>query len=182
MERRICMLLAGLLLLATSGTVEAHWFDNWWTSFSKGYHRSKCWPQPFVQPDRRDVYGPFAVMEFNGWRQQNMLGDHHFSPETGELTQAGRRKAYWVLTQNPPHRRTLFVQRGATRKSTVARLRSINHLAGQILPPGMEADVRETHLAFDGHPADIVDRTNVQFIESLPAPALPASTFDSGGQ
>jgi len=179
---RQTLLIAIALLIPAARAVHADWFTDTWNSGLRVYHRNKCWPQPFVQSDRRDVHQPFEAMAYAGWRQQNMLGGHHFQPGSDQLTEAGRLKAYWILTQNPPQRRTVFVQRGQTQNATSARMHAVHQLAGQILPPGYQADVQETNLAFQSRSADIVDRTNVRFREAMPAPVLPAAAPDGGLQ
>ncbi len=40
---------------------------------------------------------PFVFMVQNGWRLENTLGDHYFDEVTGQPTNAGQNKIYWIL-------------------------------------------------------------------------------------
>ena len=81
------------------------------SSVARDTKRRNCWPKPWVCPDRQAVQAPFAVMVANGWRLQNMLGDHHFAAVTGELTEAAHLKIRWILTEAPQQQRTIYVHR-----------------------------------------------------------------------
>ena len=72
---------------------------------------NKMWPWPYVCADRVAVHEPFCIMVNNGWRRQNLLGPHHFNPNTNQLTTAGELRVQWILTQAPPERRNIFVER-----------------------------------------------------------------------
>ena len=83
-----------LIVLALIGLVavtpaEANWLTEFAHCIARDTKRRNCWPKPFVCPDRTDVRGPLALMVSNGWRRQNMLGDHHFVDEQTALTEAG---------------------------------------------------------------------------------------------
>jgi hypothetical protein len=153
------------------------WDDFWLT-----YHRNKNWPQPFVQIDRMQSLMPFAVMTNNGWERENLMGAHHFTEDNTELSDAGRLKAQWILTQAPQQRRTIFVEYAGDPKKTGDRIRALQKLSTSYLPPGMVADVRPSRMITEGWPAGVVDQTNVQFQESRPVPALPAASTSTSGQ
>ena len=74
-------------------------------SVARDTKRRNCWPEPFTRPDRYAVRAPFALMVSNGWRRQNLLGEHHFVDQGGKLTEAGRLKIRWILTEAPQHHR-----------------------------------------------------------------------------
>ena len=186
MLRRTSTLLAGLSLFSFAAVASAECLSHRVVKkvsrhvheYGRDVHRNICWPEPFLAPDRAAVYDPFAAMVHNGWRRQNLMGNHHFSPETGELTKAGELKVKWILTQVPPRYRTIYVQRGPDSVATEARIDAVNALAADVLPPNVVANVTDTHIVAEGRPADVVDYNNVRFREAAPAPALPAGSVE----
>ena len=92
MLRYGCALVTGLMLV---GTAQAQ--HGMWASFKIEAERNNSWPRPFVQSATQTVRSPFDQMTSNGWRRQTLLGAHHFSPETGRLTEAGRLKVRWTV-------------------------------------------------------------------------------------
>lgn len=178
MQRANWGLAAGVVLVVLSGVAHAECWDNFWRDF----HRNRNWPQPFVQIDRAQTLMPFAVMQNNGWERENLLGAHHFNQDNTELSEAGRLKAQWILTQAPQHRRSIFVEYAGNPQQTGARVRAVQNLSMNYLPPGMVADVRPSRMITEGWPASVVDQTNVQFQESRPAPVLPAAASGTSAQ
>jgi hypothetical protein len=123
----------------------------------------------------------YDAMINNGWRRQNLLGEHHFNPDTHELTDAGKLKLQWILTQTPNHRRDIFVQRGNEQTVTVERIDSIHKYAAQMSPPQGVLNVNDTHLVPGGHPASMVDAVFTGYQKHKRPPVLPAASGDSGG-
>ena len=128
---------------------------------------------------RRSVLGAYDVMVNNGWRRQNLLGAYHFNPETNELTEAGKLKVKWILTQTPHHRRSVFVERGLDQNDTAERVASVNTWASSMSPSIGIADVNDTHIVAEGHPAGTVDNIFVGFQTNQRVPALPAESTSS---
>jgi hypothetical protein len=153
-------------------------------SMARDFKRRNCWPKPFVYPDRQAVREPLAIMVANGWQRQNLVGDYHFDAGTGQLTEAGRMKVLWVLSEAPEQHRSIYVHRAATPEETAARMTAVQELvaqnsAGQPPPP-----VLETNKSIDPWPADLVDAINKKFQTAIPDPKLPApqsTTFGGGG-
>ena len=143
-------------------------------AFCMGYRANVQWPAQYVPAARRSVYSAYAAMTNNGWRRQNLLGGYHFDPETNELTQAGKLKVNWILTQTPQHRRSVFVERGATMEQTASRVASINNWAGNISPAVGPVEINDTHIVAEGHPAGSVDSIFVGFQTNQRPPVLPA--------
>ena len=143
--------------------------------------RRNCWPDPFLCPDRATVCAPFAIMVANGWRRQNMLGEFHFQPETGQLTEAGRLKVRWILTSGPREHRLVYVHMADTSNETSARVAAVLNWAAQIAPNDVPP-VLTTSISDDGWPADQVDLIGRKFQALTPLPRLPASTGTSGAQ
>jgi hypothetical protein len=142
--------------------------------------RRNCWPQPFVGPDRATVRAPFCVMVSNGWRRQNMLGEFHFDPGTGQLTEAGRLKVRWILTAAGDQHRLIYVHTAGKEEETSARIAAVQQFAAQIAPNDVPP-VMPTSISDDGWPADQVDLIGRKFQTSTPPPRLPAATGGSGG-
>jgi ribosomal protein S30 len=126
------------------------------------------------------VRAPFNLMVQNGWRRQNLIGRHHFSEDTGELTRAGELKVDWVTNQAPPERRQIFVTRSHDRKLTRQRLDKVRSYAATVASGGLPPLVSDTHLISEGRPAVTVDSINSAFKDSMPIPTLPAAS--SGGE
>lgn len=182
MRCTIPAVLAAVVVLGCSSSASAVWVDSVVHYVETGYHRNVEWPWPFICPDRMAVRAPFDMMVKNGWRRQNLLGDHHFDPETHELNTAGELKVQWIMTQVPTPHRQIFVERSIEPSVTSKRMASAQEYAQVVAIDGQTPQVFGTHLLSEGRPAQIVDLTNVRFLESMPAPVLPdrdSSTFDN---
>ncbi len=176
MRRILCTALAAAAMLSVVQTASADWFEDMIAVMKRDYHRNNCWPEPFQQPDRVHVLVAFEAITDNGWRRENMLGDHHFKADGSGLTQAGEIRVLHILTQNPSHRRAIFVQRSLDADATAKRLDAVQQFAASTLPGAPLPEVLETTLMVEGRPAAVVDFNNVQFYQSQPAPTLPKST------
>jgi hypothetical protein len=141
--------------------------------------RRNCWPEPFVTPDRYAVRAPLALMVSNGWRRQNLLGEHHFVDQGGELTEAGRMKVRWILTEAPSQHRTIYVHSSGSAELTAARIDNVQQLAAQLVPAGELPAVLETGIPVQGWPAARADMVGRKFDASTPEPRLPEAS--SGG-
>jgi hypothetical protein len=152
-----------------------------YASVKRDFLRNNYWPEPFNYPDRDAVCAPFAVMVHNGWRLQNTFGAHHFRPGTSELTEAGELKLKWVMTEAPPQQRTVYVERGETADMTAGRIKAVEAAAGRLTVDGGVPMVVETSIQSRGWPADQIDATTRQWLNSVPAPRLPSSTTSTSG-
>jgi len=149
----------------------------------RDFKRNNCWPSPFMAPDRQAVRAPFVVMVHNGWRRQNILGEYHFSPDNGELTEAGKLKIQWILTQAPKQHRIIFVHQAQNAEETAARIDAVQQLAAQLAPANELPEVVATHLNEAGWSADKIDRDNRDFYEkTAPKPPLPEVQSNSSAQ
>ncbi|MEX0938304.1 MAG: hypothetical protein WDZ59_10635 [Pirellulales bacterium] len=182
MRRSICAALLACTVAAVASPAEADWFSDFWATMQRDYRRNNCWPDPFIQPDRAHVLVAFDAITDAGWRRQNLLGDHHFAPDSSRLTESGELKVRWILTQAPLHRRMIFVQRTLDREDTAMRVDAVQQFAVALTPDGTLPAVHDTHLVVEGRSATTVDATNVRFHESMPSPQLPAATAGSSGQ
>jgi hypothetical protein len=119
-------------------------------------------------------------MIVQGWQHQNLLGSHHFTPDSAQLTTAGQLKVREILTLSPPAYRMVLVERGRDGDATAARIDAVETWMSSHLPEGIATDVRETHLVAEGRPADAVDAISVRFHETRPVPQLPPRTTEAG--
>ncbi len=169
-------------ILLSASPADAQWFSNFWSDVRRGYKRNNAWPEPFLRPDREATMLPFSLMVANGWRRQNLLSDYHFNEENPQLNLAGETKLRYILTQMPPNRRTVFVQRGLSPEVTDLRIDLVQRAASHMMPSGYMAEVVESDLPNDGWPADDVDAIAKKFQATRPDPRLKeASSGDGSG-
>ena len=148
--------------------------------FRAGYIANRSWPSQFVPAARRGVCDAIAAMSNNGWRRQNLLGDYHFEQDTNKLTKAGEMKVNWILTQAPPQRRMVYVQRAASEEDTSTRIASVQNYGGTMSPTIASVNVMDTHIVAEGHRASTVDSIFVGYHENRPPPVLPAANSSAG--
>ena len=176
-------LIIAWTLLASAAPAHAQWY-NFWSGWSRDYHRNQAWPEPFLMPDRVSVMQPLAMQVANGWRRQNLLSDYHFNEQTAQLNLAGETKLRFILTQMPPSRRTVFVQRGLSPEITALRMEKVQTLADRMISGGGIASVVESDLPNEGWPADEIDSITRGFAKTRPDPRIKSagdSTAGTGG-
>jgi hypothetical protein len=171
-------ILLFLTILASAAKAEAQWMSNFWDSAHRQFKRNAGWPEPFIRSDRESVTTPFGLMVANGWRRQNLLSDYYFQDDNYQLNQAGELKLRFILTQMPPQRRTVFVQRGLTPDVTSARIDMVQRSAARMLPQDAYPEIVESDLPNDGWPADEIDSITKGFASSRPQPRVVSG---SGG-
>jgi hypothetical protein len=181
MRRTIAITIAAGMFALGATTARAVFVDSMDNYLECGYHRNVLWPWPYVCPDRMAEREPFDLMVRNGWRRQNLLGSHHFDPNTGQLTEAGQLQVHWIMTQAPPGRRQIFIERALEPAATAARIVAAREYASRVAVDGQAPQVYETNLVVEGRPAPVVDATNVKFMENMRVPALPAAAASGGG-
>ena len=177
MRRAIIVTLAAVMLAGGAQSAFAVFVDSMGHRVKRGYHQNVAWPWPYICPDRMAVREPFAIMVTNGWRRQNLLGSHYFDPQTQQLTTAGELQIRWILTQAPPERRQLFVERSIDPAVTAQRVAAARQYASLVSDNGQLPPIYETNLMAEGRPATMVDMTNVRFMENMPLPVLPATSL-----
>src|SRR5262245_26550816 len=121
MRRTFIAAAAAVFALAIAHQADAVCCDQTAIYMKHGYHANAQWPWPYVCPDRIAVQEPFAIMVNNGWRRQNLLGAHHFIPETNQLNAAGQLRVQWIMTQAPPDRRGIYVERALDTRVNASR-------------------------------------------------------------
>jgi hypothetical protein len=132
-----------------------------------------------VQPARRGICQSFDLMTVNGWRKNNLLGKFDFDAEGDSMSDAGRLRVQWILTQAPPNRRTIFVERGVDEAATAVRIEAVQTLAAALRPSVGPVDIQETHLRDEGRPATMVDAMLTGFSANQMPPVLPESSGTS---
>ena len=177
--RSVCLVAFTLVTIGSTAPAEAQgWKDSYvgrfMSSVARDTKRRCCWPKPFVCPDRYAARAPFALMVSKGWERQNMLGDHHFEAGSGQLTEAGRLKVRWIITEAPRQHREIYVHKAQNSHETAVRIDNVRRLTTELLPSGQLAAVLETEIPDRGWPAERVDMIGRKFRDSLPDPVLPA--------
>lgn len=166
--------LSGFQSVACAG------WGEFWDRVGVDYRRNNCWPQPFQMHDRELVRAPLIAMTAAGWRQNNTLSDHFFNVEDQSINQAGEIKIRWIVTQAPPHRRTVFVLRGQSSNATNARVQAVQKTVDKLAIDGPRPDVQLTDAVPPGASGDYFDQVDRQFKQSIPAPRLPAMEESTG--
>jgi uncharacterized membrane protein YgcG len=168
-------------IVVSASPAQAQWFSNFWDGVHRDYNRNVAWPEPFLRPDREAVLTPFALMVANGWRRQNLLSDYHFNEESQQLNLAGETKLRFILTQMPPARRIVFVQRGLTGDVTSKRLDLVQQAAVNVVGDKAIPQVVESDLPNDGTPADDINAVARRFQSTSPDPRLSKASSSAGG-
>ncbi len=180
MKLRLHLLIALVAVFASASTADAQlpWLRSFAHSVVVDFHRNNCWPEPFMQADREATRIPFNAMVANGWRLQNALTDHHFEPTTGRLNEAGKLKAYRILTEVPKQHRTIYVLRAKSAEETAARLDGVEKLVATYAAEGIQGNVVLSTVTPRGWPAERVDAVTRAFQASAPEPRLSAATTE----
>lgn len=165
--------LLAVAALAAAIPADAFWLGEFYCYLEERREENNAWPAQFVEQDRANAAAPFDIMIRNGWRRQNLLGSHHFNEDCTQLTQAGKLRVQWILTQAPAEHRQLFVERSLNAEMTENRVATVNDFATTVVRDGYALPAQETHIVSDGRPAVTVDFVNTQFRENMPTPTLP---------
>jgi hypothetical protein len=179
MRRTFLAAAAAVAVLTTVNRAQAVCLDDTAHYVKHGYYVNAMWPWPYVCPDRIAVNEPFCIMVNNGWRRENLLGAHYFNPNTNQLNAAGELRVRWIMTQEPPQRRNIFVERELNANVNSQRTAAVREYATKFTVDNQPPQVAETNLMSEGRPATIVDFTNTKFQQSMPTPVLPAAQSSS---
>ena len=178
--RQIMVCVATLACLSGATMVRADW-PSFWHRFHVDAMRMNCWPEPFIHADRERVRTSLLAMTAAGWQLQNTLSDHLFHPEDQTLTQAGRLKVHWILTQAPSHRRSIVVLRGADDRSTRIRLDSVKQLIDRTQFNDRRPPVTLTTTIPTGGSGAYFNEVDRQLKASVPPPRLPDRESTTNG-
>lgn len=167
--------LAFVAVSVTATSASADW-NHFWHGWHVGFHRNNAWPDPFNEADAMSVVAPFEIMKANGWRMHNTIGHESFRSGDGALMAAGQKKIYWIATQAPAARRTVFVLRGENDDETQARVSAVHQTLGKIAFNGPSPDVLVTDVEPHHSSGAWATKINRDWLENLSAPRLPATS------
>jgi hypothetical protein len=182
---RIIPLVAALSLLSVVNSAQAQWFGtsncekSCWQRYWDGFRENNQWPKQWIGYDRAAVCTPLDLMAEKGWHRMNLIGSYHFDPATNQLNKAGEHKVWYILNQQLPERRTVFVERGTTPAETTERMDAVQQVATRMLPTGELPQVVDTNMILEGSPAADVDATLRGFARTRPDPRLPAASSEA---
>ena len=163
--------LLAVVLLSTPANAGWRW-KNFWSDVEVGFYRNNVWPEPFASADRALTRAPMEIQKNNGWRMQNTISDQLFDEESDALNEAGRLRVFWIVTQSPIHRRTVFVLRGKTPDVTSIRVDSVQKAVAKSLPEGGMPDVVVTSVIPHFGSGVYYDNINRPYQQSVPSPRL----------
>ncbi|MFO0921829.1 MAG: hypothetical protein U0905_04985 [Pirellulales bacterium] len=171
MKNRKSKLFAIAMVAFASQAASAGW-PEFWHSCGVDRERNNIWPHPFRSADAGAVYAPFDVMKANGWKLYNTLGTGFFT-EQNALTDAGRIRLEWIISQAPVDRRQVFVLKGATGDDTAARVESVQVAISQLLPVGELPPIYVTDVEPYVSSGQYQTAINRALIRTTPNPRLP---------
>ena len=107
--------------------------------------RIRCGRGPTSAPTGSPSASRFASWSTTVGAVQNLLGAHHFIPETNQLNAAGQLRVQWIMTQAPPDRRSIFVERSLDPNVNTQRMAAVREYATQVALDGRTPQVAQTH-------------------------------------
>jgi hypothetical protein len=179
MPRIATWLVAGAVALGASAKAEANWFKSFYYDVSSSWHINNMWPQPYIDPDRKSVKEPFAIMQARGWQRQNLLGEHHFEEDQRRLTPAGMLRVKAIITNSPPQYRTVYVEKGRNRGITDSRVDAVQQAIVDFQIDGPLPAVLASDLTYEGWSSEYADAVVRKYQSSIPQPRL--SNASAGG-
>ena len=176
LNKKMTQVVIAIVAVVTTGTsVSADW-DQFWHNLHVGYHRNNAWPAPFNEADAMNVVSPFEIMKANGWRMHNTIGHELFRPDDGALMASGNKRVYWIATQAPAARRTVFVLRGGSERETDARVAAVQGIIDRIDAPGPSPQIQVTDVEPHHSSGAWATKINRDWLQNLAAPRLPSSS------
>lgn len=166
--------------LAFTSAAQAGWHEFWHRT-RVDFHRNSAWPEPFQSADRNIAREYFRIQVSNGWRLQNTVGTWFYEDGTNELNRAGELKVKQIVTQNPVHRRTVFVLMGETQAITAKRIDSVQRTISRFVPEGPLPQILLTDVDLEGGSGEYFDRIDSAYRQSIPAPRLDGGAGGGGG-
>ncbi len=169
-----------LIALGLAAPASADFFL--WEMFAgvgRDFKERNCWPDQYVPITTAAARAPMGIMVTNGWRKQNLLGEFHFEPLSGQLTEAGGEKLRWILTVCPEQHRVIYVHTANSVEETTARLTAVQQLAVKIAPRGVPP-ILTTSISDEGWPADQAEAIGRTYQATMPAPRLSAESSGGG--
>ena len=178
--RTIIRLLVAAVVFEFCAPLFAGELGEFLSSVARDTKRRNCWPEPFIYPDRQQVRQVFAIEECAGWERQNLLSEFHFVPGGTELTEAGRMRLQWIITESPEVHRQVFVHRADTPQETVIRMQTVQRYVSRS-GYGANTPVLESTRTDDGWPADRINALAAKAASSALDPKLMGASGGAGG-
>ncbi|MFN0017250.1 MAG: hypothetical protein ACKVP0_03260 [Pirellulaceae bacterium] len=169
--------LAATLVLNTAAQADWHSFCY---RNKVDFRRNSAWPEPFQSADRALTREYWNIQVNNGWRLQNTVGNCFYEEGSNELTRAGELKIKQIVTQNPVHRRTVFVLMAETQAVTAKRVDAVQRAVSKYIPEGPLPQVLLTDSDVEGGSGEYFDQISNAYRSSIPAPRLGESGGGSG--
>jgi uncharacterized membrane protein YgcG len=161
--------------LALTAAAQADWHSFMYRN-KVDFHRNSAWPEPFQSADRAVSREYWHIQVNNGWRLQNTVGAWFYDEGSNELNRAGELKIKQIVTQNPGHRRTVFVLMADTQVVTAKRVEAVQRAVSKYVPEGPLPQILLTDVDVDGGSGEYFDKIDNAYRQSIPAPRL-----DGGG-
>ncbi len=161
--------------LALTSAVQA---GDFWHRNKVDFNRNNAWPEPFQSADRALTREFWHIQVNNGWRLQNTVGNLFYEEGSNELTRAGDLKIRQIVTQNPSHRRTVFVLMSETQAVTSKRVEAAQRAVSKYVPEGPLPQILLTDVDVDGGSGEYFDKIDNAYRQSIPSPRLATG---SGG-
>jgi hypothetical protein len=178
--RRLLMVCGTAAVLAGYAQTACAGWQEFWARAKVDFHRNNAWPEPFLSADRQVTREYFRIQVSNGWRLQNTIGKWFFD-DNDVLNQAGDLKIKHIVTQNPVHRRTVFVLQGDSADATAKRVEAVQRAVSKYVPEGPLPQILLTDVDVQGGSGEYFDRVNAAYQKTIPTPRLGGSGGGSGG-
>jgi uncharacterized membrane protein YgcG len=176
MPMRTLLTICGLAAtLALTSATQADWYSFCYRN-KVDFRRNGAWPEPFQSADRALAREYWNIQVNNGWRLQNTVGNCFYEEGSNDLTRAGELKIKQIVTQNPVHRRTVFVLMAETQAVTAKRVDAVQRAVSKYVPEGPLPQILLTDSDVEGGSGDYFDQISNAYRQSIPAPRL-----DGGG-
>jgi len=169
--------LAATLVFNTAA--QADWYSFCYRN-KVDFRRNSAWPEPFQSADRALTREYWTIQVNNGWRLQNTVGNCFYEEGSNELTRAGELKVKQIVTQNPVHRRTVFVLMADTQAVTAKRVDAIQRAVSKYVPEGPLPQILLTDSDVEGGSGEYFDKIDNAYRSSIPAPRLGEGGSGSG--
>lgn len=138
--------------------------------------RNDAWPKPFQCYDRQAYHQIWYVNSSAGWANECTLTPDHFDAKTHHLNKAGLSKVAGIMSNLPEPARQIWVYTEGDAAIANARLSSVNEVLSENYSHWNAPPVAMTRHLPHGMSGSLVEDVQTKFVQSLPAPKVPAAT------
>jgi hypothetical protein len=178
--RLIIRLLIAAVAIEFTAPIFAGELGEFLSSIARDSKRRNCWPEPFVYPDRQLARQAMAIQVTAGWERQNLLSEFHFTPDGKELTEGGRMRVQWIMSEASEPHRQVYVRRANSPQETAVRMQAVQRFVAQSAYAS-NVPVLESTRSDDGWPADRIDTVSRKAATSILEPKLMNGGVSGGG-